>query len=84
MNKAILCFLVFNVVLFAENLKPITLQLSWKNQFQFAGYLIAKHKGYYEQVGLDVTIKEFDNKINLPNSVLNNNAQFAIGRTSIS
>lgn len=83
MNKAILFFLVFNVVLFAENLKPITLQLSWKNQFQFAGYLIAKHKGYYEQVGLDVTIKEFDNKINLPNSVLNNNAQFAIGRTSI-
>ena len=36
---------------------PITMQLRWKHQFQFAGYYAAKAKGYYRQVGLDVTIR---------------------------
>jgi len=32
----------------AENqLKPVTLQLQWKYQFEFAGYIAAKEKGFY-------------------------------------
>ncbi|MCG6115489.1 MAG: ABC transporter substrate-binding protein [Mesorhizobium sp.] len=34
----------------------ITFQLKWVNQGQFAGYLVAKDLGYYEEEGLDVTI----------------------------
>ena len=34
-----------------------TIQLKWVTQAQFAGYYVAKDKGYYKQVGLDVTIK---------------------------
>lgn len=35
----------------------LTLQLKWVTQAQFAGYLVAKAKGFYEAEGLDVTIK---------------------------
>ncbi|MBO9196108.1 ABC transporter substrate-binding protein [Rhizobium sp. 16-449-1b] len=35
----------------------VTLQLKWVAQSQFAGYYVAKEKGYYEEEGLDVDIK---------------------------
>src|SRR5215470_6760732 len=34
----------------------LTLQLKWVTQAQFAGFYIAKDKGFYKDVGLDVTI----------------------------
>lgn len=36
---------------------PLTLQLKWVTQAQFAGYLVAKAKGFYDEANLDVTIK---------------------------
>ncbi|NLH83165.1 MAG: ABC transporter substrate-binding protein [Phyllobacteriaceae bacterium] len=35
----------------------LTLQLKWVTQGQFAGYYVAKDKGFYKDAGLDVTIK---------------------------
>lgn len=35
----------------------VTLQLKWVAQSQFAGYYVAKDKGFYEAAGLDVDIK---------------------------
>ena len=35
---------------------PVTIQLKWVTQAQFAGYFVAKAKGYYKDAGLDVTI----------------------------
>jgi NitT/TauT family transport system substrate-binding protein len=35
----------------------VTLQLKWVAQGQFGGYYVAKDKGFYEEEGLDVTIK---------------------------
>ena len=35
----------------------LTLQLKWVTQSQFAGYYVAKDKGFYEEEGLDVDIK---------------------------
>jgi NitT/TauT family transport system substrate-binding protein len=35
----------------------LTLQLKWVTQGQFAGYYVAKDKGFYEEAGLDVEIK---------------------------
>ena len=35
----------------------LTLQLKWVAQAQFAGYFVALDKGFYEEEGLDVTIK---------------------------
>ena len=36
---------------------PVTIQLKWVADAQFAGYYVAQAKGFYKQAGLDVTIK---------------------------
>jgi len=36
---------------------PVTIQLKWVTQAQFAGYYVAKDKGFYKEADLDVTIK---------------------------
>ncbi|NRG16797.1 ABC transporter substrate-binding protein [Rhizobiales bacterium] len=41
----------------AQAADEVTLQLKWVTQGQFAGYYVAKDKGFYEEEGLDVTIK---------------------------
>lgn len=40
----------------AAELIPVTLQLQWLTQAQFAGYYVALEKGYFKDEGLDVTI----------------------------
>jgi NitT/TauT family transport system substrate-binding protein len=35
----------------------VTAQMKWVTQAQFAGYYVAKDKGFYKDAGLDVTIK---------------------------
>ena len=40
----------------AEPLFPLTVQLDWLENAQFAGLLVAKEKGWYAEQGLDVTI----------------------------
>ena len=57
----ILFILIISVItLFSQELKKVSIQLPWMYQFQFAGYIIAKEKGYYKDANLDVAIKEID------------------------
>ena len=35
----------------------VTLQLKWVTQAQFAGYFVAKDKGFYKEQNIDITIK---------------------------
>ena len=46
----------FTSTAFAQAEK-VTIQLKWVTQAQFAGYFVAKDKGFYKEAGLDVTIK---------------------------
>jgi NitT/TauT family transport system substrate-binding protein len=41
----------------AQAADEVTLQLKWVTQAQFAGYYVALEQGFYEEEGLDVTIK---------------------------
>ena len=41
-----------------DELTPVSLQLQWVAQAQFAGYYAALEQGFYEDEGLDVTIAE--------------------------
>jgi NitT/TauT family transport system substrate-binding protein len=41
----------------AMSADKVTLQLKWVAQAQFAGYFVAKDKGFYKEAGLDVEIK---------------------------
>ena len=57
-------FISFQTTVYAQH-KPlikVKLQLQWKYQFQFAGFIIAKELGYYKDVGLDVDLIEDDGK----------------------
>lgn len=47
----------------AQKLIPITMQLDWKKNVQFAGLLLAKERGYYAEAGLDVTILPVDKEM---------------------
>ena len=58
--------------------EKITLQLKWLHQFQFAGYYAAKEKGFYDDVGLDVEIKERKIDIDNVQQVINNEAEYGI------
>jgi diguanylate cyclase (GGDEF)-like protein len=44
----------------AAPLEEITLYLNWKHQFEYAGFYMAKERGYFEEAGLDVEIVEYD------------------------
>ena len=41
----------------AQAADPVTIQLKWVAQAQFAGYFVARDRGFYKEAGLDVTIK---------------------------
>ena len=53
----------------AEAADKLTLQLKWVTQAQFAGYFVAKDKGFFDEVGLDVTVKPGGPDIN-PSQVI--------------
>lgn len=63
--------------------ETVTLQLIWKHQFQFAGYYIAKEKGYYADEGIDVHIQEYMHDTALIPDMLEGKTDFAVGRSSI-
>ncbi|WP_024787377.1 MULTISPECIES: diguanylate cyclase [unclassified Lebetimonas] len=74
----IILFILLSI-LSAEN---ITLDLKWKNAFQFAGFYMAKEKGFYKKYDLNVTFKELSDN-NPISDVLNNKAQFGIANSSL-
>jgi two-component system sensor histidine kinase/response regulator len=80
----IIFFLIFSFkIAFAEPLEKISLQLNWKHQFQFAGYYMAREKGFYKEAGLDVDIKEYDFGTNVSEKVLSGDINFGVGRPSL-
>ncbi|RLA83026.1 MAG: histidine kinase [Epsilonproteobacteria bacterium] len=67
----------------AKELEKVSLQLQWLDQFQFAGYYMAKEKGYYNDVGIDLEIRKFKYTINPISEVTSNRANYGIGRSSL-
>jgi len=61
--------MLFGLVHTAWAADPLTLQLKWVTQAQFAGYYVAKAKGFYQYENLDVTIKPGGPDIN-PSQVI--------------
>ena len=81
--KSLFLLFIFATSLYSENLKKITIQLSWFDQFQFAGYYMAKEKGFYKELGLDVEIKPFAFGIDIPKEVSDGKIDFAVGRETL-
>ena len=80
--RKLVAFLVILSVVFALA-ETVTLQLKWFNQFQFAGFYVAKEKGFYSQEGLNVIIKQGGPTVSPLREILEGRAQFAIAGPDI-
>ena len=77
--KIIFLFLILlSSVFSATNLENITLYLKWKNQFQSAGFYIAKEKGFYKESGFQVSINEPKENQQTIKLVLENNNTYGV------
>ena len=84
LNLKLLFLVIFlNINLYSKDLTKVTIQLSWFDQFQFAGYYMAKEQGFYKDAGLDVQILPFSLGMNIPKMVNDGDVDFAIGRENL-
>lgn len=67
----------------ATPLQKVSLQLDWKYQFQYAGFIMAKEKGFYHDEGLEVELREYHNGINIVSNVLEQKATYGVYNSSI-
>ncbi len=82
MRTIFLFVLVINF-LFASELEKVSIQLNWKYQFEFAGFIAAKEKGFYKEAGLDVEIKEYEANKDVVFDVLNKNSTYGVSNSNI-
>jgi PAS domain S-box-containing protein len=72
----LLCFTQANAA--NRPLEPVTVQLKWQPQFQFAGYYAAQEYGFFREEGLDVTLVPGGSDIAPLTEVLEGRAEYAI------
>ena len=82
--KKLLILLVFVITLLQSNeLKKVKLQFMWLDQFEFAGFYVAKEKGYYKDLGIDVEFIKYDSSVNIVDKVLNKEVDFGMTSSSL-
>lgn len=81
--KQLIAILLSLISAHGQCMEKVTLQLKWMHQFQFAGFYAAKEKGYFEDAGFDVTIRERDVSTSPVDDVLDGRADFGIADSSI-
>ena len=57
-------------------LTPISVQLQWRHQWQFAGFYAALEQGYYREAGLAVELREYAEGIDIIDTVVAGRADF--------
>jgi polar amino acid transport system substrate-binding protein len=82
-KKLLIIFILLLLCLNASEKEKVTLYIDWLNQFQFAGYYIAKEKGYYSELGIDVDIVEYSHNQNITDNVTKNSTNYGIGKSSL-
>ncbi|MGJ0287822.1 diguanylate cyclase [Aliarcobacter cryaerophilus] len=75
--------LLVSTFLYSSNLEKVSIQFNWKYQFEVAGFIAAKEKGFYENVGLDVELKEYNPEVDILLDVLNNKVTYGISSSNI-
>ena len=80
---SVLLIFVFANISFAQNLEKVKIRLQWKHQFEFAGFYVAKEKGYYRDLGLDVELLEYDGATNATDEMLLGKIDYAISYSNI-
>ena len=83
MKKILIILILFFTIIEAQDLEKISLQLKWKFQFQFAGFIVAKEKGFYKEEGLDVELKEYNGNSNVIDDVIGHKVDFGVSDSSL-
>jgi len=76
-------FIFINTLSASTELEKVSVQFHWKYQFEFAGFIAAKEKGFYKDVGLDVELKEYEFGIDIQNDVLNGKSTYGVYNSNI-
>ncbi|WP_200152945.1 transporter substrate-binding domain-containing protein [Chromatium okenii] len=66
----------------SPELTSVSLQLVWKHQFEFAGFYAAVEKGFYQQRGLNVEIREYESDKDIRDEVLSGRATYGLANGS--
>jgi len=64
----------------APELTPVTVQLSWTHQAEFAGFYAAEQQGYFRDEGLEVNFLEGGPEVDFIKPVADGRAQFGIAQ----
>ena len=83
MIRFILLILGIITVLESSKLEKVSVALDWKYQFEYAGYIAAKEKGYYRDAGLDVELREYQEGSDVVSDVLSRKSNYGIYNSSI-
>lgn len=82
--RIVFLFLMGMSAVFAQNgLDKVSVQMSWKFQFEYAGFIAAKEKGFYREAGLDVELREYQHGVDTVSDVLSGKATYGLYNTSI-
>ena len=82
-KKLLIICLFLCLSLKASEKEKVSLYLDWLNQFQFAGYYIAKEKGFYDELGIDLEVIEYSDNLDVSNKVIESTATYGIGKSSL-
>ena len=69
--------------LFSKPNEQVSIALKWFYQYQFAGYIMAKEKGFYEEEGLDVELIQKNPNTDHIVEVINGNATYGVSDSSL-
>ena len=61
-----------------EPLQPVTIQLNWLANVEFAGVLLAKERGWYEDTGIDLTVRGWETGLDPIEEVITGKAQIGV------
>lgn len=83
MIRFFLFILSIITILEGSKLEKVSVALDWKYQFEYAGYIAAKEKGFYRDAGLDVELREYQEGSDVVSDVLNRKSNYGIYNSSI-
>ncbi len=86
MQKILLFILYFIFTtnnLNAESNTKVTIALKWFYQYQFAGYIMAKEKGFFKDLGIDVELIQRDPSKDHIKQVINGEITYGVSDSSI-
>ncbi|AWB56652.1 ABC transporter substrate-binding protein [Colwellia sp. Arc7-D] len=66
-----------------QELDKVSIQFNWYHQFQYAGYYAAKEQGFYQELGLDVELRERDKIGSIEDYIVEGKADYGINDSSL-